>query len=87
MAAADAGWQIEPEVCPDCLRWAAIEINRDSTPRSGRGGDFGVVRHGRFWAVYEGGSLLCVTVYRKGAEAVAARLQDRSAGEASHGSR
>lgn len=29
----------------------------------------------RFWAVYEGGELLCVAVYRKGANAVKKRLE------------
>jgi hypothetical protein len=29
----------------------------------------------RFWAVYENGQLLCVTVYKKGALAVMRRLQ------------
>ena len=51
VAAADAGWQLEPAVCPDCLRWSAVEVNRDSASRSGRGGDLEVVRRGRFWAV------------------------------------
>lgn len=36
-------------------------------------------RRTRFWAVYVDGSLLAVVVYRKGAEAVAARLA-RTAG-------
>ena len=31
-------------------------------------------RYGRYWAVYEDGSLLCVTVYKKGANAVIERL-------------
>lgn len=31
-------------------------------------------RYGRYWAVYEDGSLLCVTVYKKGASAVIERL-------------
>ena len=29
----------------------------------------------RFWAVYESGELLCVTVYKKGATAVKNRLE------------
>jgi len=29
----------------------------------------------RFWAVYVGGELLAVTVYRKGAEAIAAMIR------------
>jgi hypothetical protein len=31
--------------------------------------------HGRFWAVYEHGTLLCVTVYKKGARAVIDRIR------------
>ena len=31
--------------------------------------------HNRFWAVYEDGQLLCVTVYKRGALAVMRRLQ------------
>ncbi len=33
-----------------------------------------VTRYGHFWAVYEDGELLCVTVYKKGAAAVVDRL-------------
>jgi hypothetical protein len=29
----------------------------------------------RFWGLYEAGQLLCVTVYKKGAEAVKTRIQ------------
>lgn len=29
----------------------------------------------RFWGLYEGGELLCVTVYKKGAKAVKERLE------------
>lgn len=32
-------------------------------------------RKTRFWAVYEAGELLCVTVYKKGANAVKERLE------------
>jgi hypothetical protein len=38
-----------------------------------------VVRYeprGRFWAVYENDSLICLVVYRKGAEALLRRLID-----------
>ena len=35
-------------------------------------------RQTRFWAVYVGGELLAVTVYRKGAEAIADMLINRS---------
>jgi hypothetical protein len=31
-------------------------------------------RYGRFWAVYEDDTLICVTVYKKGALAVIRRL-------------
>lgn len=33
-------------------------------------------RETRFWAVYENGELLCVTVYKKGANAVKVRLDE-----------
>lgn len=32
-------------------------------------------RHSRFWAVWRGAELVAVTVYRKGAESVAAELR------------
>jgi 6-phosphogluconolactonase (cycloisomerase 2 family) len=32
-------------------------------------------RHTRYWSVSEGGELLCVTLYKKGAVAVKARLE------------
>jgi len=32
-------------------------------------------RKTRFWAVYDAGELVCVTVYKKGANAVKARLE------------
>lgn len=34
-----------------------------------------ITKYGRYWAVYEHGVLLCVCVYRKGAEAVVRRIQ------------
>jgi hypothetical protein len=35
-----------------------------------------ITRHNRFWKVLdEGGTLICLTVYRKGAEEVVRRLQ------------
>jgi hypothetical protein len=38
-------------------------------------GEFRIERYGRrFWAVYEDGKLLCVTVYKKGAVAVVRRI-------------
>jgi hypothetical protein len=61
--ARDAGWQDSPLVCPDCLRWA---------PVSEQG--LRIERRGRFWSVYDREELICVTVYRKGARAVVARL-------------
>ena len=38
---------------------------------------YGIKRYGtgRFWALYEGGELVCVTVYKKGAKAVQERLE------------
>ena len=32
-------------------------------------------RQSRFWAVWRGAELVCVTVYRKGAQSVAAELR------------
>ncbi|HEV7765891.1 MAG TPA: hypothetical protein VGQ76_12885 [Thermoanaerobaculia bacterium] len=32
-------------------------------------------RRTRFWGLYESGTLLCVTVYKKGAEAVRTRIE------------
>lgn len=32
-------------------------------------------RDSRFWGLYESGQLLCVTVYRKGAETVKTRIE------------
>jgi hypothetical protein len=32
-------------------------------------------RDSRFWALYDGGDLVCVTVYKKGANAVKERLE------------
>lgn len=32
-------------------------------------------RDTRFWGLYEAGQLLCVTVYKKGAEAVKTRIE------------
>lgn len=73
-AARDLGWQVRPPVCPDCLRWAATGkiADREAVIR--------VERRGRFWAVYEGEQVLCLTVYRRGADAVVARIADRSGG-------
>lgn len=33
-------------------------------------------RKTRFWAVYDAGELVCVTVYKKGAKAVKTRLEE-----------
>lgn len=76
VAAGDLAWQVRPPVCPDCLRWTAVR-DRVADHESG----IRMERRGRFWAVYENGTLLCITVYRKGARAVVARL----AGESKHG--
>ncbi|MEO8381155.1 MAG: hypothetical protein ABI779_15960 [Acidobacteriota bacterium] len=32
-------------------------------------------RRSRFWGLYEAGQLLCVTVYKKGADAVKTRIE------------
>jgi hypothetical protein len=84
-AATDAGWQVEPAVCPDCLRWSAVRNASLVADRAAT--DVRVERRGRFWAVYESGELLCVTVYRKGAQAVVDRLTQEWVREARHGSR
>lgn len=73
-AARDLGWQVRPLVCPDCLQWAATGEIAD------RAAAIRVERRGRFWAVYEGDQLLCLTVYRRGADAIVARIADRSGG-------
>jgi len=39
-----------------------------------------IERYGRFWAVYDGGVLVCVTVYLKGAQEVVRRLSAAYAG-------
>jgi hypothetical protein len=66
-AASDLGWQVRPPVCPDCLRWSATDS--EAAPSL-----ITIRPRGRYWSVYDRGELICVTVYRKGAEAVAARL-------------
>ena len=41
-------------------------------------GQFAVCRHGRFWAVNDSrGDLVCLTVYRRGAEEVIRRLESQ----------
>lgn len=35
-------------------------------------------RNTRFWGLYDSGELLCVTVYKKGANAVKVRLEELS---------
>lgn len=64
VAASESGWQVRPPVCPDCLRWAVAEVRSR----------FRIEKHGRFWAVMDGETLICVTVYRRGADAVLCRL-------------
>lgn len=66
-AAKELGWQIRPPVCPDCLRWRLTDV-AESAPR------IRIEKRGRFWAVSEDGDLLCICVYRKGADAVATRV-------------
>jgi hypothetical protein len=34
-----------------------------------------IERHGRYWAVYDGEALVCMTVYLKGAREVVRRLK------------
>ena len=41
--------------------------------------DFEIVNWDRFFALYENGQLLCVTVYKKGAAAVERRLEELKA--------
>ena len=79
-AAKEQGWQVRPPICPDCLTWTAVDVvaDRDSPIR--------IEKRGRSWAVVENGQLLCLTVYRRGARAVAARLANRS-GADGNGSR
>jgi hypothetical protein len=37
-----------------------------------------ITKYGRYWAVYDqGGMLVCLCVYKKGAEEVVRRLQDK----------
>lgn len=62
--AANAGWQLRPPVCPNCLRWSA------SMGES----RFHIEKRGRFWAVLDRDTLVCITVYRKGAASVVDRL-------------
>lgn len=38
-----------------------------------------ITRYGRFWAVYDGEFLVCVCVYKRGAEEVVRRLQAQEA--------
>jgi hypothetical protein len=80
-AAGNLGWQVRPPVCPDCLRWSSTARSRVADLESG----IRIERYRRFWAVFENGELLCVTVYRKGATAVAERIRKLGA-EANHGS-
>jgi hypothetical protein len=79
-AAGDLGWQVRPPVCPDCLRWTAADLiaDRESAVK--------IEKRGRFWAVYEKNQLLCLTVYRRGADAVATRIAHRRVGGRNGGS-
>lgn len=36
-----------------------------------------IKKYGRYWAVYEGATLVCVCLYRKGAAEVVRRLTSR----------
>jgi hypothetical protein len=60
-------WQLEPPVCPDCLRWELVEDSPDDR--------FQVIPHRRHFAVYERGTLVCIAVYKKGALALIDRLR------------
>jgi hypothetical protein len=76
-----AGWEFDPLVCPDCLHWEALP-GCDCVPTSREGTEgkmFIFRRYGRFWAVYEGDTLLAVVVYKKGAAALVDRLASLSA--------
>lgn len=71
-----SGWQLDPSVCLDCMRWTLTERGIDSFGRErkpiARG--FRIERHRRYWALYEGETLICLTVYRRGARSVLERL-------------
>jgi hypothetical protein len=60
-------WQLEPPVCPDCLRWELVEPEPEDR--------FRVIPHRRHFAVYERGTLVCLAVYKKGALALIDRLR------------
>ena len=72
--AQEAGWQLDPPVCPDCLRWTPLPVApaMRASKRALR-----IDRRGRFWSVYDGDELICVTVYRKGARSVVDRLASK----------
>lgn len=72
------GWQFAPEVCPDCLSWSVIDTDgSEESEMSAAAKTIEVERYGRrFWSVREDGELLCVAVYRKGANAVKARIEE-----------
>lgn len=79
--ATKAGWQVRPPLCPDCLRWAATRAGERVADRP----RVRIEPHGRYWAVYEGAELICLTVYRKGAAKITERLERDTGG--GHGSR
>jgi hypothetical protein len=90
MSAADSGWLIAPPVCPDCLRWRAVE-SADATDTSRtpqpcqlppttdvqKDPAYTIERRGRFWSVLDRGTLVCLTAYRKGAAEVKRRLEEK----------
>ncbi len=39
-----------------------------------------IVKYKRYWAVYDGSVLVCLCVYKKGAEEVLRRLQGKGGG-------
>lgn len=73
-SARDLGWKVRPPVCPDCLRWSVTDDEATTTSI------ITIRPRGRFWSVYERGILLCVTVYKRGATAVASRLAEEHRG-------
>lgn len=76
-AAYESGWQLAPLVCPRCRRRPSLPSTRAATWSGRRRAMLKVERYRdtRFWGLYEAGVLLCVTVCKKGAEAVKTRIE------------
>lgn len=49
--------------------------NQETSPRSKSYGGVRIERRGRYWAVLQGQTLVCITVYLKGAREVVRRLE------------